>query len=296
MVNFIIGEILIYSMKFIKQLVVLIIFLLLFSPLVVLGVENDLDFRSHKGNAIGLLYDYLGKENIREHKQKKFMSFLMHGSLFLIFIAFLVFLMKSGISKKLKKFYSSKTKSEFLVIVFYFLTFLVPFYILSLSPNFLMKFVLGSQEDKIWFSEWFVKYSKFILFNGIQEGDSLQHIPAGIYAGFFNRLTLVNAFLNKCNQAFPSGLFHQLVTELKCFRKIMTGIYMHQGKRYPGRPERFPGQIIHDYRVFPTGEQQNGFLKLGSHFPDHIDGFGFQFPEVIEVIFFHWSIAGSHLK
>ncbi|MBL7169786.1 MAG: M48 family metalloprotease [Candidatus Aenigmarchaeota archaeon] len=151
-------------MKQTKWLVFLSIFLLLF-PFVSANSEKDLDFKSYKGNSTGLLYDYLGKENIQEHKQKKFMDFLIYGSAFLIFIVFLIFLMKSGISRRLGKLYSSKIKSQFLIVGLYLLTFLLFFYLFGLLPNIYKSFILGTR-DRIEFLIYFISWSKFVIFNG----------------------------------------------------------------------------------------------------------------------------------
>ncbi len=72
--------------------------------------------------------------------------------------------MRSGISKKLEKFYKSWTKSQVLIIGLYILTFLVFFYVLGLLPNNL-HLILGT-KDKPEFLEFFLDYSKFVIFDG----------------------------------------------------------------------------------------------------------------------------------
>ena len=121
---------------------------------------------------------------------------------------------------------------------------------------------------------------KFELLDGIQQCNGLQHVAAGIDPGLFHNLSRIDGVLDQSHNHASSGIFHQLVAKHQGFGKIVTGINMQAGEGDHLGPEGLTGQVIHYNGVLASGKQQCGFLKLSTHFTDHIDRFCFQFTQV----------------
>ena len=60
---------------------------------------------------------------------------------------------------------------------------------------------------------------------------------------------------------------------------------MHQGERDLSGIKGFLGQTYHHGGVLADGVEHHGIFKFGSHLANDVDGFGFEFAEVVQRIF-----------
>ena len=67
-----------------------------------------------------------------------------------------------------------------------------------------------------------------------------------------------------------------LVTEGNHFAKLPAGVHMQQRDRWTRRVKRFQQQVQQHRAVFSHGIQQHRVLKLGGHFTQDMQAFGFK--------------------
>ena len=105
---------------------------------------------------------------------------------------------------------------------------------------------------------------------------SLKPIPGSSRCRIFGHLTVIYSVLYASHDQADPQFLDPLVSESKYLGKIMTGIYMQNRKSKLKGPACFDGQVQQNSRVFATGEQKAGPLKLGNYLSDDEYGFRFQ--------------------
>ena len=129
---------------------------------------------------------------------------------------------------------------------------------------------------------------KLVFFNGIEQGDGLQYISAGIGPFFLNGLALIDGFLHGAHDEVNPEFLYEIVAVLQGFFKIVPGVDMHQRKWYLRRPESFLGQPGHHYGIFSTGKQQCRPLELRHYFTHDENGLVFKLIQMCKLVFTHY--------
>ena len=88
------------------------------------------------------------------------------------------------------------------------------------------------------------------LFQGVEEGDRLQAVPAGVGAGLFDDPPLVDRVLDVPDDEAGADLFHVFVSKVDRLFEVVAGVDVQKGEWDLGREERFAGQVGHGDRVF----------------------------------------------
>ena len=129
-----------------------------------------------------------------------------------------------------------------------------------------------------------------MFLNGIQQGGNLQAVPGGIGTFLLLDSSFIDRPLYRSYDQAGSHLIGKGITVFNGLPEIVPGINMNQGKRKPGGPERLAGQVGHHDGILSSREQESRVLKLGSCFPQHENGFGFELVKVAELIVGHITL------
>src|ERR1035437_2396546 len=95
---------------------------------------------------------------------------------------------------------------------------------------------------------------KFVLLDGIQKGYRLKYIPAGIVALFLDDPSRVDRFLDRTHDQPGMEFFHERITELQGFFKIMAGIDVDEWKKNPGWPKGLLCKVYQHDRILTPGK------------------------------------------
>jgi hypothetical protein len=79
-------------------------------------------------------------------------------------------------------------------------------------------------------------------------------------------------------------LLHLAVAVGDHLGEVVPGVDMYDRERQPLRPAGLDGEVEQYRRVLAAGEQEGGFLELGHHFTDDVDGLGFELVEMREPV------------
>jgi hypothetical protein len=65
---------------------------------------------------------------------------------------------------------------------------------------------------------------------GVEQGDGLQAVAAGVGAGLFDGAPLVDAVLHVADDEAGAEFFHQGIAVGEGFGEVMAGVYVQEGK------------------------------------------------------------------
>ena len=72
---------------------------------------------------------------------------------------------------------------------------------------------------------------KFVFLDGVEEGDGLEDVPAGVFPGFFFDAAGINAFLHGSDDKVYPSFFEVVVSEGEGFWEVVSSVYVEEGER-----------------------------------------------------------------
>src|SRR5581483_6706599 len=100
------------------------------------------------------------------------------------------------------------------------------------------------------------------FFDGVQQRIGLQLVTAGEFAHAIGKLFGTDGIFHLTDDQGLSDGGGELIAETKRFRKVMSGVDMHQWERKFTGPEGFQRQMNKRDRVLTTAEQQRRAFEL----------------------------------
>ena len=136
---------------------------------------------------------------------------------------------------------------------------------------------------------------KLMFFDGVDKRGGLEAVATRVGPRFLLDFSRVDGRLDASDEEAGAKSFDQAVSELESLGKVVAGVDVDEWHGDAPWGKRL-GRKVGDHDAVLASRKQDGrSVKLGRDFAQHVDGLGFEFGQMVEVVgrITHesWSVA-----